>query len=160
MNDVVFTPIGVIHTPWTEMAGMPLQAVAAQGVTGTITIAPEYAAGLRDLDGFSHLILLYHLHQMTGHQLEVTPYLDTVTRGIFATRSPKRPNPIGFSVVRLLSVAGETLTIADVDMLDGTPLLDLKPYVPAFDAHATERIGWFATNVEKVHRVRADERFR
>jgi len=160
MATITYTPIGTIHTPWQEMTGMPVQPVAAQGIPGTVVIAPDFVPGLRDLNGFSHLILLYHLHQMTGYQLTVTPFLDTVAHGIFATRSPKRPNPIGFSVVRLLDVMGDTLRVADVDMLDGTPLLDLKPYVPAFDAHDTERIGWFAANIEKVHQTRADERFR
>jgi tRNA-Thr(GGU) m(6)t(6)A37 methyltransferase TsaA len=160
MAPITYQPIGTIRTPWTEMAGMPLQAVAAEGVRGTIEIVPEYAAGLRDLDGFSHLILLYHLHRMTGYALEVTPFLDTETRGVFATRSPKRPNPIGLSVVRLVGVAGSIVTIEDADMLDGTPLLDLKPYVPAFDHRPADRIGWFAGNLAKVHTIRADERFR
>jgi tRNA-Thr(GGU) m(6)t(6)A37 methyltransferase TsaA len=160
MDAVTLQPIGVIRTPWTEMAGMPLQAVAAEGVRGTVEIAAEYAAGLRDLEGFSHLILLYHLHRMTGYALEVTPYLDTRKRGVFATRSPKRPNPIGFSVVRLVHVEACTLTIEDVDMLDGTPLLDLKPYVPAFDHRPADRTGWLEANAAKIQTTRADERFR
>jgi tRNA-Thr(GGU) m(6)t(6)A37 methyltransferase TsaA len=160
MQPITYTPIGTIRTPWTEMAGMPLQSVAAEGVAGSIEELPAYAAGLRDIEGFSHLILLYHLHRMTGYALDVTPYLDTATHGIFATRSPKRPNSIGFSVVRLIGVEGTTLTIADVDMLDGTPLLDIKPYVPAFDHREAERMGWFATRAAQVHTTRADERFR
>lgn len=159
MQAVTYTPIGVIHTPWIEMAGTPLQSVAAADAAGRVEIAPEYAGGLRDIEGFSHLILLYHLHRMTGYALAVTPYLDTVTHGVFATRSPKRPNPIGFSVVRLVGVEGTTLHIRDVDMLDGTPLLDIKPYVPAFDRWDAERTGWFADNANKVHTTRADERF-
>jgi len=99
MESITYLPIGVIHTPWTEMIGMPVQSVAAEGVAGTIGIMPEYVQGLRDVEGFSHLILLYHLHRITGYALDVTPYLDTATHGIFATRSPKRPNPIGFSTV-------------------------------------------------------------
>jgi tRNA-Thr(GGU) m(6)t(6)A37 methyltransferase TsaA len=160
MTPITYLPIGVIHTPWTEMAGMPLQSVAAVGVAGTVAIAPEYAPGLRDIEGFSHLILLYHLHRMTGSALEVTPYLDTQTHGVFATRSPKRPNPVGFSVVRLVGVDGCTLAIEDVDMLDGTPLLDLKPYVPAFDHRDTNRVGWLGESALNVHTTRADERFR
>jgi len=160
MQTVAYTPIGVIHTPWSEMAGTPLHSVAAADAAGRVEIAPDYAAGLRDIAGFSHLILLYHLHRITGYALDVTPYLDTVTHGIFATRSPKRPNPIGFSVVRLVGVEGATLHIRGVDMLDGTPLLDIKPYVPAFDRWDAERTGWYTANADKVHTTRADERFR
>lgn len=158
MNRVIYSPIGTIRTPWLEIAGMPLQSVAAEGVAGSVDIEPEYAAGLRDLDGFSHLILLYHLHTITGFALHVRPYLDTAEHGIFATRSPKRPNPIGLSVVRLVRVEDRSLYIEDVDMLDGTPLLDVKPYVPRFDQRPAERIGWFAT-ARDVHATRADERF-
>ena len=123
-------------------------------------MSPEYAPGLRDLDRFSHLILLCHLHLTTGYALDVMPYLDTATHGVFATRSPKRPNAIGFSVVRLVGIDGATLAIADVDMLDGTPLLDLKPYVPAFDHREAARTGWLEENADKAHTTRADERLR
>jgi tRNA-Thr(GGU) m(6)t(6)A37 methyltransferase TsaA len=151
--------IGIIHTPFTEISGMPLQAVAAQDIHGSIEVAPSYADGLADLDGFSHLILLYHLHRVQGHALRVIPYLDDQPHGIFATRSPKRPNPIGFAVVRLLQIQDATLLIAGVDMLDGTPLLDIKPYVPAFDSVQADRIGWFTDRIERVHVARADQRF-
>jgi tRNA-Thr(GGU) m(6)t(6)A37 methyltransferase TsaA len=156
-----YTPIGVVHSPFTSLAGMPLQTIAAQGIAGSIEIAPAFREGLADLDGFSHLILLTHLHHMSGYALSVTPYLDDQPRGIFATRSPRRPNPIGLSVVRLLAIDEEarTLLIEDVDLADGTPLLDLKPYVPAFDARATERIGWFAGRLDRLHTTRADDRF-
>jgi tRNA-Thr(GGU) m(6)t(6)A37 methyltransferase TsaA len=160
LPSITYTAIGFIHTPFTEIRGMPLQAVAAQEIQGVIELAPAYAGGLGDLDGFSHLILLYHLHRVQGHALRVTPYLDDHSHGIFATRSPKRPNPIGFAVVRLLRIEQARLIIAGVDMLDGTPLLDLKPYVPAFDSIQTDRIGWFAGRIERVHVVRADERRR
>src|SRR5690348_7437413 len=159
MDAITYTSIGVIHSPFTETAGMPLQAVAAAGVAGTIELEPAYAAGLRDLEGVSHLFLLYHLHRIEGFALEVTPFRVEQTQGIFATRSPKRPNATGLSVVRLVSVAGCTLAIEDVDVLDGTPVLDIKPYVPAFDVRETERIGWLATTVARVHEVRADRRF-
>lgn len=125
MNPICFTPIGVIQTPFQEMRGMPIQAIGGQGVEGTILLDPAYAEGLRDIEGFSHLILLYHLHQMTQAQLVVTPFLDSQPHGIFATRGPKRPNAIGLSTVRLLRVEKNVLYIQDVDMLDGTPLLDL-----------------------------------
>ena len=117
------------------------------------------AAGLRDLDGFSHLHLITHLHRGTTGGLEVVPFLDDTVRGIFATRSPRHPNPIGISVVRLLAVVGSTLEGSGVDLLDGTPVLDIKPYVPTFDIVAAERVGWLEGAAERVHEVKADRRF-
>lgn len=162
MDAITYTPIGTIRTPHTAVAGMPVQNVGAEGSVGTIEIAPEYAAGLRDLEGFSHLILLYHLHRISGYALAVRSYIagpDGPERGVFATRSPKRPNPIGFTIVRLVAIDGATLTVTGVDILDGTPLLDIKPYIPAFDARDAERIGWYAGLAEGAAQVRADDRF-
>ncbi len=139
---------------------MPIQAVAAKGVAGRVELAPEYGGGLRDVEGFSHLILVYHLHLSRGFTPTVTPFLDDEPRGVFATRSPRRPNPIGLSTVRLVRVEGHTLYVEDVDVVDGTPLLDIKPYVPQFDDREGARIGWFEENVDLVHSVRADHRFR
>jgi tRNA (adenine37-N6)-methyltransferase len=156
---VTYQPIGIVRSPFTTLEGMPLQTVAAQGVRGSVELEPAYAEGLKDLVAFSHLILLTHLHQMSGFSLEVTPYLDDQPHGIFATRSPRRPNPIGLSVVRLIAIHDATLVIEDVDLLDGTPVLDLKPYVPAFDARETERTGRFAGRLERVHTTRSDDRF-
>lgn len=159
---ISYTPIGIIRTPHTAIAGMPVQNVGAEDVRGTIEIAPEYAAGLQDLEGFSHLILLSHLHQMRGYDLAIHSFVegpDGPLRGIFATRAPKRPNPIALTVVRLISVEGATLTVAGVDLLDGTPLLDIKPYVSAFDARDAERIGWYANVLDRVAKTHADERF-
>jgi tRNA-Thr(GGU) m(6)t(6)A37 methyltransferase TsaA len=133
--------------------------VAARGVEGVLEVDDAFVAGLRDLDGFSHVIALWHMHLMTGHELSVVPFLDNASHGIFATRSPKRPNPIGFSVYRVLGVDGNRVLVADVDAVDGSPLLDIKPYVPAFDAHAAERIGWFADRLDAAHTARADRRF-
>jgi len=160
MDPVSFRPIGVIRTPFAESAGMPIQAVAAIGIAGRIELDPALEAGLADLEGFSHLILVYHLHQVTAPRLTVTPFLDDTTHGIFATRSPARPNPIGISTVRLIGIDGTTIDIEDVDMVDGTPLLDLKPYVPAFDDRGGARIGWFAERLGPLADTRADERFR
>jgi tRNA (adenine37-N6)-methyltransferase len=157
---VVFRPIGVIRTPFTDEAGMPIQAVAATGVAGRIELDSKLADGLADLDGFSHLILVYHLHRIVRPRLTVTPFLDDRPHGVFATRSPARPNPIGLSTVRLVGITGTTLGIEDVDMVDGTPLLDLKPYVPAFDDRPDARIGWFADRLGPLAETRADERFR
>jgi tRNA-Thr(GGU) m(6)t(6)A37 methyltransferase TsaA len=159
LEAITYTPIGVVHSPFTTLEGMPLQTVAAQGVRGSVEFAPAFRAGVKDLEAFSHLILLTHLHRMTGYALEVTPYLDDHAHGVFATRSPRRPNPLGLSVVRLLTVEDGTLLIEDVDILDGAPVLDIKPYVPAFDARETDRIGWYAGRLDRVHTTRADERF-
>lgn len=156
---VAYRPIGVVRSPFTNLEGMPLQAVAAADVEGTIEVDPELADGLRDLDGFSHVHVVAHLHRGLPGGLVVTPFLDDVPRGIFATRSPRHPNPIGLSVVRLLRVDGTTLHVSGLDLLDGTPVLDLKPYVPAFDCVQAERIGWFDGRADRVHQVRADGRF-
>ena len=159
MDRIELAPLGRIHTPFTSQAGMPIQSVGAAGAAGWIELEPAYAEGLRDLEGFEYLFLLYHLHQAGPGKLTVTPYLDTTPHGVFATRSPRRPNALGLSVVRLVGVHGLRVDIEDVDMLDGTPLLDIKPYVPAFDVRQTERIGWFAGKVERVYQAKADDRF-
>jgi tRNA-Thr(GGU) m(6)t(6)A37 methyltransferase TsaA len=140
---IVLEPIGIIHTPHREQAGTPIQPAFAQGVRGSVTIFARYVEALADLDGFERIWLLYHLDRAPVWKSKVVPYLDTVERGLFATRSPPRPNPIGMSAVRLLAVDGDELRIEDVDILDGTPLLDIKPYVPQFDAYSGARAGWF-----------------
>lgn len=157
--NISYQPIGFIHSPFKETAGMPIQPSGAAGVRGAVEILPEFSAGLKDLEGFSHIILIYHFHQVTGAQLSVTPFLDDQPRGVFATRAPKRPNPIGLSIVRLLGVDGTRLHIENVDILDGTPLLDLKPYVPEFDQHPADRIGWLEQARGKSHNHNADDRF-
>ena len=159
MGPVTFQPIGVIHTPFTKVAGMPIQASAAGGARGRIDLDAAFVDGVRDLDGFSHLILVYLLDRAGPPRLVVTPFLDDREHGVFATRSSARPNPIGLSTVRLLTVAGATLEIEDVDVLDGTPLLDIKPYVPAFDDRAEPRIGWYAGRLDRIGDARADRRF-
>jgi tRNA (adenine37-N6)-methyltransferase len=138
------TSIGVIRSPHRQAEGTPIQPRWAAGSEGSVEVFPEFALGLRDLEGFDRIWLLYWFDRAQPAQLEVVPYLDTQTHGIFATRSPSRPNPIGLSCVRLLAVEGARLRVADVDVLDGTPLLDIKPYVPDFDTFPVERIGWFA----------------
>jgi len=157
---ITYQPIGVIRSPFKTIKNMPIQPTGASGVPGEIQIFDRYAAGLKDLDGFSHLILIYHFHLVQGYHLQVTPFLDQVERGLFATRAPKRPNAVGLSIVRLLSVTGNTLEVIDLDIVDGTPLLDLKPYVPQFDAHGEARIGWMADRLERLDLVRSDDRFR
>jgi tRNA (adenine37-N6)-methyltransferase len=156
---ISYQPVGIVRSPFRRLEGMPLQSVAAAEVRAQVEIRSELQAGLRDLDGFSHIHLITHLHRGAPGGLEVVPFLDDTARGIFATRSPRHPNPIGISVVRLLAVAGSNLEIAGVDLLDGTPVLDIKPYVPTFDTVAAERVGWLEQAAERVHRVRADRRF-
>jgi tRNA-Thr(GGU) m(6)t(6)A37 methyltransferase TsaA len=139
---------------------MPIQPSGARGVRGTLELDPSYEEGLADIAGFSHLVLLYHFHAAGEAKLTVTPYLDTASHGVFATRAPARPNPIGLSIVRLLGLHGAVLELEDVDILDGTPVLDVKPYVPAFDAPAGEvRTGWLAETESGADTARADERF-
>lgn len=142
MEVYTFRPIGVIHTPFTESEKTPLHPARSQA-TGTVEVFPEYAQGLQDVEGMSHLILLYVFHRSQGYPLLVIPFLDDQPRGLFATRYPARPNPIGLSVVRLLSRQDNLLHISGVDMLDGTPLLDIKPYMPEFDAPGELRLGWY-----------------
>lgn len=160
MERITYLPIGIIRSPFRDIEGMPIQPLAARGIAGTVEVAPEYAAGLKDLEEFSHLILLYHFHLSKGYSLEVKPFLDNQPHGVFATRAPKRPNAIGLSIVRLIRVIHCSLHIEDVDIVDGTPLLDLKPYVPAFDVHQVASIGWFAGKLEEAGNTRADGRFR
>jgi tRNA-Thr(GGU) m(6)t(6)A37 methyltransferase TsaA len=156
---IEYQPIGVIHSPFKELEGMPIQPAGASGIKGTIEVFPDYAPGLKDLDGFSHIILLYHFHRSTGFELRVIPFMDTKKRGVFATRTPRRPNPIGLSVVRLIGIEGTILQVEDVDILDGTPLLDIKPYVPEFDEPMSVRTGWLEEARKTVSKRKSDERF-
>lgn len=155
---IEFSPIGIIHSPYAEPAGVPIQGVFANGSVGTVEVFPEFAEGLTDLGGFSHIILLYRFHRAQGYSLMCRPFLDVHDRGIFATRAPRRPNPIGLSVVKLLGIDGCTLTIDGVDIVDGTPLLDIKPYVPDFDERQQVKTGWYEHAGNKQQTV-ADDRF-
>ena len=154
-----FRPIGIIHTPFTDPVGMPIQPRFAQGAKGTIEIFEKYVEGLADVAGFSHLHLLYAFHRSEGYALTVKPFLDDQPRGLFATRAPRRPNPIGLSVVRLLGVDGATLTIEDVDVLDGTPLLDIKPFNPISDNRQSCAVGWMEGKATAENPPKSDERF-
>jgi len=159
MESVIYRPIGVIRSPFPKPRGAPIQPAGARGVAGRVELRPEFEPGLRDLEGFSHLILIYHFHLARGYDLEVVPFLDQESRGLFATRAPRRPNPVGLSVVRLVRIEGPALEVEDVDVVDGTPLLDLKPYVPGFDAPEKVRCGWLEERAGAAGRIRADERF-
>ena len=158
--EISYRPIGVIHSPFTEIEGMPIQPTGASGIRGTVEVYPEFVEGLKDLEGFSHIILLYHFHRVRGAKLVVTPFMDSQPHGVFATRAPKRPNPIGLSIVRLLGIEQNVLHIENVDILDGTPLLDIKPYVPEFDQHRADRVGWLEQAKGRVQSRRSDGRFR
>lgn len=157
--NISYTPIGVIRTPHASVKGMPIQPTGALGVKGTIEIDERYLQGLAGLEGFSHILVLYHLHEIKGYELTVKPYLGDTNQGVFATRAPVRPNPIGISVLALTAVEGGILRVENVDMLDKSPLLDVKPYVPAFDAWEAPRIGWLADVARKAEGHEADERF-
>lgn len=158
-DSIIMRPIGVVRSPFCATQGMPIQTVAADGFEGALEVFAEFAPGLRDIEGFEYLILLTHLHQAT-EKLEVVPFMDTVSHGVFATRAPARPNRIGLSIVRLLQVQGSVLHFCGNDMLDGTPVLDIKPYVPRLDVRATERIGWFAQGLQRLPSTVADDRMR
>jgi tRNA-Thr(GGU) m(6)t(6)A37 methyltransferase TsaA len=147
--EFIMRPIGVIHTPFTDSNQTPIQSSTSRAV-GWIEVYPQFAEGLRDLDGFSHLHLLYVFHCSSGYSLRVKPFLDDELRGLFATRHPCRPNPIGLSVVRLIKRRDNVLEVEDVDMFDSTPLLDIKPYVPDFDIRDNVHTGWYATRSRKT----------
>jgi tRNA-Thr(GGU) m(6)t(6)A37 methyltransferase TsaA len=157
--EVTYRSIGVVRSPFTVVEGMPIQPSRAQEAEGSLEIDPEFHAGLKDLDGFSHILVLCHLHRVAGAELTVVPFLDTERRGIFATRAPKRPNPVSISLLRIKSVNAGSVQVLDVDLLDGTPILDIKPYVPEFDARADARIGWYTQASRKDEKVVSDKRF-
>lgn len=159
MEVIQYRPIGVIHTPFKTPEGTPIQPPGGVDDCAVVEVFPEYREGLRDIEGFSHIILLYHCHRSSAVRLTVTPFLDDAEHGLFATRAPARPNAIGLSVVRLLRVEGASLFIREVDIVDGTPLLDIKPYVPKFDARSCERTGWLEKQADGIERARDDGRF-
>ena len=152
-------PIGIIYSPFQQATGTPIQACFARGAEGTVEVLEEFVPGLKDLAGFDRIWLLYWFDRAVIKRsgLLVKPYLDDVRRGVFATRAPARPNPIGFSAVRLRKIRGNTLSICDVDILNGTPLLDIKPYVPQFDSFSVARIGWLKG--ARAKGIVADDRF-
>lgn len=156
---ILYQPIGIVRTPFDTPEGTPIQPSGGADIEGEVEVYPEYRAGLEDLSGFSHIILLYHCHLGGTCSLRVKPFLDDAEHGVFATRAPSRPNPIGLSVVRLLGVADGKLSIKEVDIVNGSPLLDIKPYVPKFDVRSAERTGWLEKRSHKTESVRDDGRF-
>jgi tRNA-Thr(GGU) m(6)t(6)A37 methyltransferase TsaA len=151
--------IGTIHSPFTELACMPIQPVGAAEVVGEVVLDEAYAEGLKDLDGFSHIYLLYFFHKAARTEMQVVPFLDTEKRGVFATRTPMRPSHLGLSVVELLEVNNNRLKIRGVDILDNTPLIDIKPYVHQFDYRENATSGWMKASAVEIARKRSDDRF-
>jgi len=159
MEELTYKPIGIIHSPFKEPHGVPIQSKVGRDIEGTVEVFPEYEEGLTDIEGFSHIILLFHFHLSKNYSLKVKPYLDKKLHGLFVTRAPSRPNPIGLSVVRLIRRWNRTLYIKDIDIVDGTPLLDIKPYVPEFEPDEEFRVGWLQKHLHKLHRTKDDGRF-
>ena len=159
MNEIHYKPIGIVHSPFKEPKGTPIQPKVASNIEGKVEVFFEYVDGLKDLDGFSHIILIYHFHLSKKAPLLVKPYMDVQEHGVFATRSPSRPNPIGISTVRLIRVEENLLFVRDIDIVDGTPLLDIKPYVPELDVREVGKIGWLENNVNKPTASKDDGKF-
>ena len=155
-----FKQIGIVHSPFKKTVGTPIQPKAAKGIDGTVEVFAEFADGLADLDGFSHVILIFHFHLAQNYKLRVTPYMDDQKRGVFATRAPSRPNPIGVSVVQLNRIEKNIIYVQDIDLIDGTPLLDIKPYVPEFDSEKGIKIGWLEKRVHRLPNTKDDGIFR
>lgn len=158
MNPVTYKPVGVIHSQFKDRPGIPRQAVGAPEVTAKIEIFDEYIDGLSDLDGFSHIVVVFHLHLVGQGSLKANPPWDNKERGVFATRSPFRPNPIGISVVRLESIERNILNISCIDMADGTPVLDIKPYVPGLNPTKGIRLGWLEGKVKGMNESKSGDR--
>lgn len=159
MNEMTYKQIGTIHSPFTEPKGTPIQPAASQEVPGTVELFQKYTDGLTDLSDFSHIILIYHFHLSKKSSLKVIPFMDDQIHGVFSTRAPNRPNPIGISVVQLVRIERNLLHIKDLDILDGTPLLDIKPFVPEFDIRDAQKTGWLEKNVRKLPTSKDDGRF-
>jgi tRNA-Thr(GGU) m(6)t(6)A37 methyltransferase TsaA len=159
LKTINYRPIGIIHSPFKSRTGTPIQPIGGIGVKAEVEIFPEFIERLADLDGFSHIILLYHFHLSAASKIKVKPFLDHTVHGVFATRAPARPNPIGISVVRLLRIDHQTLDVQDIDIIDQTFLLDIKPFVPDFDLRKVERIGWLENKAGNAENLEDDGRF-
>jgi len=159
--EITYKPIGIIKTPFTTVSDMPIQPSGAQNIQGTIELNSDLTAGLIDIEGFSHLILLYHFHLIKSYKLYVIPFMDNKPHGIFATRAPIRPNPIGISIVKLLKVEDNILYIEDVDMINESPLLDIKPFFPNYDNRHEVKYGWLESKGDiDISKIKSDARFK
>jgi len=159
MKEIQFIPIGIIHSPFKEPKGTPIQSIAAKGIEGTVELFQEFAGGLKDLDGFSHIMLIYHFHLSKEPSLKVKPFLDDQIRGVFSTRAPNRPNPIGIPIAQLIHMEGNILRVKDLDIIDGTPLIDIKPFVAEFDIRDATKKGWLEKNISQLSTLKDDGRF-
>ena len=157
---ICFDPIGIIHTPYKEPLGTPIQPVYSDNALATVEVFEEFSGGLDDIAGFSHIYLLYVFDRSEGFRLKVQPYMDDKLHGVFTTRAPRRPNPIGLSVVNLIKRERNILTVKNVDILDNTPLLDIKPFVNVWDLKKNIRIGWLEGKLDKNGKYFADDRFK
>jgi tRNA-Thr(GGU) m(6)t(6)A37 methyltransferase TsaA len=157
-DNIQCRPIGFIRSVFTDVNGMPIQTAAAQDVNASLEVLPEFQKGLKGIEGFDYLILITHLHRSERESLEVVPFLDDQSHGVFSTRSPARPNRLGLSIINLIGVDGLILTFKGCDMLDGTPVLDIKPYVPAFDLRDAHRVGWYESRIQNLPHTRSDDR--
>jgi len=142
MNQIIMHPIGIIHSPYKESKDIPIQGTFKDKVEAWLELKDEYAIGLRDLGTFSHAIIIYYFHRSHREEIEGRPFLEQNKHGIFAIRSPHRPNHIGFSVIKIKNIKANKVYFTEVDVLDGTPLLDIKPYVKYFDSRANVISGW------------------
>jgi len=159
-GEILYQAIGYIRTPFQQVSEMPIQPCGAKGVQGIIELNPDYIAGLIDLDGFSHVILLYHFHKVKGYKLYVVPFMDDKPHGIFATRAPTRPNAIGISIVKLLRIEDDLIYFDGADMLDGTPLIDIKPFFPKYDNQQDVKFGWLEGKQDiDITQIKSDARF-
>ena len=159
MDQIIYKSIGIIHSPYKTIDNMPIQPAAADGIKGQIILNEEYVEGLADLDGFSHIYLLYHLHLSESYNLKVIPFLDVEHRGLFATRAPRRPNSIGLSVVKLVKIDFNVIEIENIDIVDGTPLLDIKPYIYEMEFVNNPKTGWLSSYIKEIKSKKSDKRF-
>lgn len=157
--EIILKPIGVIHSAFHQLEGMPIQPTSSASSPGVIEVYPEFVEGIKDLDGFSHLYLIYFFHKTGQAKLLVTPFLDKEPHGVFATRAPSRPNPIGLSLVEVSRIEPPIIHVSQIDVLDGTPLLDIKPYIPEFEPLSHVRIGWLEQARQRIHMQISDKRF-
>lgn len=152
-------PIGIIHSPFNNKKEMPIQSVGAKQIKGYLEIYPEFLPGIKDLDGFSHIFVIYQFHKNKDFKLITIPFLDNTERGVFSTRAPKRPNPIGLSIFKILSIENEKIYVSGIDVLNETPLLDIKPYVSKFDVINNTKNGWLENVMHKSEDYKSDDRF-
>ena len=160
VNQIIYKPIGIIYSPFKSIEGVPIQPAGADGIKGKIKVYKKYLNGLMNLEGFSHIILLYHFHLSRGYSLKVIPFLKNQEKGVFATRAPKRPNQIGISVVKINKIEGNIINISNIDIINGTPLIDIKPYASFFDNVKNEKNGWLSQKINDVNKIKSDKRFK